>query len=374
MKLSKQWLLPLCLIAGHRIIVWLMLVVSIFGWGDIDRRNFEIAMQSWPRTGGPVFLSHFATWDTAHYLHLSEEGYAAGDPSCAFYPLWPHWIRWTAPNEGAWHLVVGTIWANLFSFIAIHIFYRVVLFRYGDETAKWAMVMLLVYPGTLFFMFHYSESLFFVLLMILCWACQHQRLGWATAAAFLLPLTRSVGVFAVVPLTWGMCGKGFSRHNAWVVIAPILGWGGYLLWMQLLTGNPWEGFEAQRFWSVNSISNLFQPAKFLSAFAYPLVFHDYYGSVLDRTFWLLFLWSLPFVWGLDREWFWWVLLLGIVPGVLSSLVSFMRYSVMAFPVFVLWGAIISRSRYGALRWLVVAVMVAIQVSLSWRHVNFLWAG
>src|SRR5215470_14472493 len=47
----------------------------------------------WPRTGPPTLATHFATWDGAHYLFLSEVGYQTDSPSCAFYPLWPWFIR-----------------------------------------------------------------------------------------------------------------------------------------------------------------------------------------------------------------------------------------------------------------------------------------
>jgi hypothetical protein len=56
-------------------------------WGDLDEARFLGVMMHWPREGGPVFASHFATWDGAHYLFLSEVGYGPGVRSNAFYPL-----------------------------------------------------------------------------------------------------------------------------------------------------------------------------------------------------------------------------------------------------------------------------------------------
>src|ERR1051326_7158518 len=64
-------------------------IVGIWYWSDFDLDNFNAVMQRWPRVGGPVFASHFATWDSAHYMYLSETGYHAGVESCAFFPLWP---------------------------------------------------------------------------------------------------------------------------------------------------------------------------------------------------------------------------------------------------------------------------------------------
>jgi hypothetical protein len=56
-------------------------------------------MMHWPRDGGAVFASHFETWDGAHYLYLSEEGYGPGVRSNAFYPLYPGPRRTTPPQK-----------------------------------------------------------------------------------------------------------------------------------------------------------------------------------------------------------------------------------------------------------------------------------
>ena len=61
--------------------------VIVLVWSNLDTDRFGEVNARWPREGGPVFASYFATWDAAHYLYLSEVGYRRGVPSCAFYPL-----------------------------------------------------------------------------------------------------------------------------------------------------------------------------------------------------------------------------------------------------------------------------------------------
>ncbi len=51
--------------------------------------QFQSVLAHWPQTDIPTLSSHFATWDSAHYLALSEDGYHHGSASCAFYPAWP---------------------------------------------------------------------------------------------------------------------------------------------------------------------------------------------------------------------------------------------------------------------------------------------
>ena len=138
-----------------RVLVWLVLfksgyLLAVFlavrSWPALDTEVFERVHQHWPRQGGPVFATHFATWDTAHYLYLSEVGYSAGVPSCAFYPLWPLCIRAFAVSTGGNHLVSGLILANLFSLAAWWLFYFLVSKRFGARAATLALLLLVGFP------------------------------------------------------------------------------------------------------------------------------------------------------------------------------------------------------------------------------------
>ena len=195
----------------RRILIWLLLfklgyLLAVFlavrSWPALDSEVFERVHQHWPRQGGPVFATHFATWDTAHYLYLSEVGYSAGVPSCAFYPLWPLLIRAFAVCTGGNHLVSGLILANLFSLAGWWLFYFLVCKRFGARAATFGLLFLLVFPGSLFFQFPYSESLFFLLLMLLWLGLETDCSFVLLGSAFLLPMTRAIGVFCLVPIAW----------------------------------------------------------------------------------------------------------------------------------------------------------------------------
>lgn len=293
------WLLTiLALLKGA---IWVFILVGVWCMGDMDRDNFFGVAQRWPREGGPIFASHFATWDTAHYLFLSEVGYRRSVDSCAFYPLWPLLVRWTSPLAGGNHLLAGLVLSNLFSLAAWVLFYERVRRSWGGSVAAWALVFLIVFPGSLFFQFHYTESLFLLLVMLLWWGIEERRWGLACVAAFLLPVCRAVGLFSMLPIGWFLLGGRLSawgrafwsrrvrRKNAvepqdrdsdlrsnvrdwrWygLLLAPLLGWLCYLGLMTFWTGNPFEGFEAQKNWRVHSISNLWNVPKFVWGFLTP---------------------------------------------------------------------------------------------------------
>ena len=335
---------------------------------------YQRVLQQWPRGENLLFSSHFATWDSAHYLFLSEVGYVKGASSCAFYPLWPFMVKWCADIFGVSHLLTGIVLANVLSAIGVMYFHRLMCEKYNHEHAMWATVALLAFPGAMFFFFNYTESLFFCLMMIFFWGWHRERILWVIAASFLLPLTRTVGIFIIIPMAWSVWQE--RRCMKWIVIlvVPLLGWCVYFLWMKIMTGNPLEGFDTQKYWSVNSVYNLVKPLQFIKTLLSPLEFHGYYGSFIDRI-WFVLLWcSLYAIWRVDRQWFCWTLMIGIVPAVITHFVSYTRYVTMAFPLFVICGIILHQNFRNIFRYIFIGILAILQVWLLWRHVNFRWAG
>ena len=343
-------------------------------WPAMDVAEFHNVMQRWPREGGPTFGSHLATWDAPHFLFLSEVGYVPGVTSCAFYPLWPFLIR-----AGSWltwgnHLVAGLILANLFSFVGILLFHKLVWVRFDKSLADWSVVFFLAAPGALFLQFIYSEPLFFLLLMAFCLALHRERYDWIGFAGFCLPLTRAVGIFCVVPLLWHLVNRRRAGRDYLSLAGPVAGYGCYFLVMAVLTGNPLEGFDAQKHWNVNSFWHVFEPLGFLEALFSPAYVHWYTGSLLDRVVFLGLMALLPAVWRLDKEWFLWTAMLGVLPAMISHFVSFTRYVQMAFPAFVVMAFLFKDPRLRVWRWLVLGIFASLHLILLVRHINFRWAG
>lgn len=462
-----------------RILLWLLLVKVVYLaavsgalrlWGNMDVGMFQAVMQRWPREGGPVFASHFATWDGAHYLYLSEIGYARGVNSCAFYPLWPLLMRGGAVLTGGSHLVAGMILANVFSLAAWTLLYGLVARRFGEGAARWTLVLLIAFPGTLFAQFLYSEPVFLLLVALLWWGLEHGRQGWAAMAAVLLPLARPTGVFALLPIGWhllrekppawvartlvqvawlrkllwpadpagheigdraaaggvssdtsavvpavagaDMAETGTAKRDgsaasltvsrwAWgdyaLLLGPLIGWAAYLMLMWHWTGNPFEGFEAQKHWQVHSITNLVNVPKFVLALFTPDEWHAFRGSLLDRSLFVLLLYTFPVQWRLGKDLLVWTYVLGILPAMSGTFTSFTRYAATVFPQFIALAVFLSpegrevrgngaasaspsspASRPLTLRalarWGLVAGFATLHLVLLWRFVNFRWAG
>jgi hypothetical protein len=422
----------------RRVLLWLVFVKAAYLagvyaalclWPAMDTEMFHRVMQRWPRQGEPVFASHFATWDAAHYLYLSEVGYAKDVHSCAFYPLWPLLIRWFSVVTGGSHLAAGMILANVFSVAGWMIFHQLAAERYGEGVAGWALGLMILFPGSVFYQFIYSEPLFVLLVMVLWLGLERGRYGWVWAGGCLLPLARGVGVFCVLPIGWHLLrrfrpawmeraiarwawaqrllwsgrqplsqtdmqrgaeggagvwssqplegGVGLHPHRGKVwrsMLAPLLGWVVYLSLMWHWTGNPLEGIQAQKHWGVHSISNLFDLPKFVMGLFSPTELHAFSGSVLDRCVFILLVYTLPVQWRLGKDLLVWTYVLGVLPAMSGTFTSFTRFASCAFPMFIALAVFLSKPGRRWLRTATIVVFAVLHVVLVWRFVNFRWAG
>ncbi len=99
----------------------------------------------------------------------------------AFYPLWPFLIRLGSYLFGGSYLIAGLVLANLLSVLGVLVFYYLVFVTRSPREAEAATLLLLAYPGSLFFSFIYSESLFFVLSVLFFAFLHHRRITPAAA-------------------------------------------------------------------------------------------------------------------------------------------------------------------------------------------------
>ncbi len=388
----KGWRLAAWLLTG--ILVYLGVLSSALSmWGDYDQaRQRAIAGNwfgagadaSWP-DGTKGLARHFATWDAQHYLYLGQVGYGPGVKSNAFYPLWPLVIGWATRLTGWEGVIVGMLLANGFAIGAWVLFHGIAVRRFGRDVADWALLLLLAFPGSLFQRFVYSEALFLLLLMVLWNGLERRRYGWAIVAALLLPMTRGVGAFCVLPIAWHWIERlrevkmrGIRWRAGWtaiaMVIAPVAGWGGYLAQMGWWTGNPLAGIEAQRHWGAHAVGNLWDVVKFVAGFLNPTSWHDFRGSILDRLAFLLVLVLVPTIRNLGWDIVVWTYVLGVIPAMSGTFVSFTRFAGCAFPVFLGLAYLLCRPTRQRARWAVLGVFAMLHAVLVWRFLNFRWAG
>jgi hypothetical protein len=367
--ITKLWRLVLT----AKVLLWLVVITALFS--DFNLAQFRDAYAQWPPGENANLYSRFSTWDSAHYLDISERGYRRGSASCAFYPLWPAVVRVGAFFTGGRPLLASLMLTNALSLFAFWLFYRLVAIEYGTLIGKHALILMLAFPSALFFSFPYTESLYLAFVLVFFWELDNERYFWPCVIGFLMPLTKAIGVFVALPLAWHL----YERRKNWrywlLLLAPVLGWAAYFGLMYAQTGNAFEGFEAQKAYPYSpSIMNMFKLPAFFSAFASVGSLHGMMDSALDRGFFLLFLALLPLVYRLNRTWFWYVLPAGLVPALTSYFMSYRRYIMVLFPLFIVLAQSLAKARHRWVFWYYVAALAALQAWAVREFVNFNWAG
>jgi hypothetical protein len=315
----------------------------------------------------------FYSWDSEHYLYIAEKGYSPKAGHCAFYPLWPGCIHAATTLTTAPAVLSGYVLANLCSFLGLLLFHRFAREKHDLRTANRATILLLLYPGSVFFFFPYTESLF-LLLSIICLLCLHMGNTSATAiAAFLLPMARPVGIFILPYLLWELFRKRSPRRSYLVCAAPLLGYLCYFGIMYFFTGNPFEGFTAQQqFPAKPSIARIGDLAGFAQSFADFVWHHDMTRSFIDRGAFFLFLCSLYWIWRMDSGYLVYCIFMGLIPAMSNSLMSYSRFLSVVFPFFILFATLPVRRSW--LFYLLCAGCGAVQIYFFIWHASGQWVG
>lgn len=406
-KAGECWWVLFLGLAGYKVLyLSLVSLAAVFGsgfdYGKADRIQRKWFSDSEHGKGRGSVERHYTTWDAEHYLYLAEFGYDKEVKSCAFFPLWPLAIRGGAILAGGSYVVAGVVLANLFSVTGWCLFYGILWRRYGGEVAWWGLCFLVLFPGSVFYQFLYSESLFFLLAMVLWRGIEERRYGGAVLAAFLLPLAKGVGVFCVVPIVWhwvvllperrlpawDWLRRERKRALGWsparsgelwfrslLLLAPVAGWSCYLGLMWHWTGNPFEGLQAQKYWgNTHAVSHLWDVFGFAAGFFEATGWHGFRGSLLDRMGFLLLLVCLPVIWRQGKDLLAWVYMLGIVPAMSGTFTSFLRYESTVFPLFIALAASVVLFKRAWPRWFWLVAGAGLHGLLIWRFVNYRWAG
>ncbi len=202
--------------AAWRPFIWsrfAILAVAVFaalsaGQGGVGAANagrFDEPSLTRPLGGlGDAVASPLAHWDAVWYLGIAESGYPSADsPRVAFFPLYPLLTRATAGvgggSEGA--LLLGGYVVSLAALLgALVLLYRLTALELGRRLAAPTLLLLCVFPASLFLGAPYSESLFLLASVGAFYAARTGHWAWAGAAAAAASGTRSAGVVLLLPL------------------------------------------------------------------------------------------------------------------------------------------------------------------------------
>ena len=237
-----------------RLLVWAagLGAVAIWGIHAGHRAAFDPGGMTRPfGAGGDLLVGPAARWDSVWYLDIANDGYAGSGDRAAFFPLYPLLVRAGGLVFGS-PLVAGIVISLAAFLVGLAALHRLATIELGPEAARWAVISLALFPGSVWFSAVYSESLFLMVSVgaVLC----ARRERWAAAGLLgaAAAATRSAGLLLLIPLAllWLEAHRGGRARLAslaWLGLVP-LGLGAYCGYLALDGRPAGAPFSAQDTW------------------------------------------------------------------------------------------------------------------------------
>lgn len=370
----KSWILS-------RLVIWriALILVALFA---IQTIPFKASFPYWEfllEPNGHPLLWSWGNFDGVHYLTIAMQGYTA-QYTQAFFPFYPIFIRYLSGIIGS-ELISGLTISHLMFFIAVLLLYKLVRIDWGQSSAKRAIIYLMLFPTSYYFVSLYSESLFMALVLGSFYAARRKKWWIAGLLAAIASATRIFGAFLLPALLieWYVQRgekKKFAVSELVNSIIPIsLSLSGLLLYMNYLKNafsDPFlfissqPAFGAQRsadklillyqvFWRYIKMAITVDPKSLL-----------YYTVSLEALSGVLFLvLSLIALKKTRLSYALFGILAYITPTLTGTLSSMPRYVLILFPCFILLGQVKSL-RFQRIWWFFSAILLAINTALFIR--------
>ncbi|MGI8749888.1 MAG: mannosyltransferase family protein [Thermoleophilaceae bacterium] len=241
-----------------------------------NARRFDSPALTHPLGGlGDILLSPLARWDSVWYLTIAGDGYGAvGSPRTAFFPLYPLLSRAVGELGGGSRaaVLVGAYVVALAALLgALCLLHRLTELELGPRAARPTVLLLCLFPASLFLGAPYPESVFLLASVGAFYAARTGHWAWAGVAAGAAGATRSAGILLLLPLVvLYLFGPRADRPQdraaapgwpaalrprylvgadfAWLALAPA-GLVAYAAWLAVAHGDPFAFSSAQELWS-----------------------------------------------------------------------------------------------------------------------------
>lgn len=153
--------------------------------------------------GGVPIASLWKTWqrwDTAYYLDISQIGYATNYRT-AFFPFYSILIRGVTFITHK-PLISALIISDIAGLVLLVVLYQLVQEDFDRERAYRTVLYLSVFPTAFFLASGYNEALFLCLALLSFYNMRHGQWWLAGLFGLFASLTRSVGIFLVLPFCY----------------------------------------------------------------------------------------------------------------------------------------------------------------------------
>jgi len=249
---------------GTRLLVWAAAIatITIFGENAVARHLLDPAGVTPAIHSGVLnmLLSPAARWDSVWYLQIAAHGYFS-PASTNFYPLYPLLVGLgDRVLDNA--ILVGIVISIVSTAAALTLLYRLALLDLDKPAARMTVMLVAVFPPSLFLSAVYPTSLFLLLTIGAVYAARCERWPLAGLCGGLAAATSSDGILLIVVLAliylygprgapprpgqvraWWRPRFEVERGIAWLALVPA-GLAGYLGYLLVAHGAPLAPFRA----------------------------------------------------------------------------------------------------------------------------------
>jgi hypothetical protein len=291
----------------------------------------------------PAALEMWSRWDAPWYLVVAEQGYggtldAYCDMRSTRFPLYPILIWAVRPVLGH-SLLAGLVVSNAALVAFLFALWRLVEIDYGQQVSARAIWLYLLFPSSLFLSGVYAESLMLAATVGAIVAARGSKWACAGLLAAAALLSHPVGALVLLPVTIEcLAFHGYkvrfirAREVGWLLLPATAALAGYFVFADRTFGNPLAGLATQ--------------AEYRGAIGWPGQafvgfwqsgprWHGYDNSIFDASLAVAALASLVSVFKRLRLSYALYATASVLVPLSTSLVSFSRIVLGAFPCFVL---------------------------------------
>lgn len=347
-------------------LIWrgILLLVSLLADGFLKYApSFPYADSLLATLSLPRFLYSWANFDGVHYITIAKEGYTHVRFIQAFFPLLPMILKPIFMIFGAYALFFSLFLIGCFALLATMTWFLFMRHFFGDKTARLSLIILLLFPTSLFLGALYTEGVFLILVLGTFLASSQKRWGLATLLVLLASATRIVGIFLVPALLLELYlttkNSKFPWKTALLISTGSLGLIAYMIYLKLAVNDPLAFFHAQAGFGAGRQTNLviypqvvFRSLKILLTNSFNLKYLAYLQEFLAGTLGLIGIilgakYSRP-------SWMLFALCAFFLPTLTGTFSSMSRYLLVCFPLFIFLTKYLETRPITRLIWIIVS--------------------
>lgn len=357
MKLSKEFLFPIIFSIASFIITILIL-------GLISSQLFLN-----PRISEFGLFEAWSIWDAPHYLDIADNWYVTEGEDAnwiVFLPFYPLLIRIIDAVSPVGILFSGYFVSFLSTVMASIAFYKLLLLDYHRKTALFSLGALLLFPTSFFLFLPYPESIFLALVLLTFYFSRKGNFILASVFAMLCTASKIAGlalipvIFTEIILHHIKFSKPANFYKMFLVLnLPIVGFLVYL-WINFEThGNI---FYFQSVQSANwgtefspVVSGISQSWGFTGDPEFETRMYLGFGQI--GAFVLALLTTIYSFFKLRRSYFVYSAAFLLIYSSMSFWLSFPRYILSLFPLFIIVGILSAKNRMFTVLWFTLSLIL-----------------